>query len=175
MAMEKIYKIQYVDARYSHEKKILLNAKLPLHEAYGYLEEQKDCLLVVFVKSFSPKFKGGDTARMGLVLPKRSLVSLNNQTKISVLKSIRLGTRLAVIFQDIVFFESTEMRDCPLMYTEGVLIKKGTDQIILKDPETIRAYPPPVINHPGGKPTFLCIPLGFIVSIEVIPNIKNVT
>ncbi len=171
--MEKIYKIQYVDARYSYEKKINTKSKLPLHEAYGYIEERKDCTLVIFVKSLLPSIKWGDTLLMGLILPKRATISLNEQTKIPALKNIRVGTRVVVILQDIVFFESTGRRDCSTMYTEGILIKKGIDQVIIKDPETIRTYPLPIANHPGSSPTFLCIPLGFIVSIEIIPSAKN--
>lgn len=173
--MNKVYKIYYVDARYSYEKKILMNVKLPLYSAYGYLKEMADCFIVIFVKLVSSKDKEDDTLRMGLVLPKGSLLSTNEQTKIPALKNIRLGTRVVVVLRDIVFFESTKRRECSLMYTEGILAKKGTDQIIIKDPETIRIYPRPVVNHPGGIPTFLCIPLGFIVSIEIIPNTKNST
>lgn len=164
--MSKIYNIHYVDAYYSYDNEIG-ETKLSPHEAYGYVEKNNDNLVIIFIK------KGGaekdQNIIKGLIMPNTALISTLGSVGNDILSNVEVGSRIKMEWRDIVYVANQPRRDCSMMYTEGVLVKIEKDHIVIKNPETIRAYPKPIKNHPGGGlPTYLVVPVSFITDISVI-------
>ncbi|TSC55092.1 MAG: hypothetical protein LiPW30_558 [Parcubacteria group bacterium LiPW_30] len=171
--MDKIYNIKYVDASYSYEESIN-QTKLDLFEAYGYVEKNKNNIVITFIKKhgISEEKQNHDkevNIINGLVIPDTSLASISSAYKTNILDNIKINYAVSVTWRDVVHVENLPRYDCSVMYTEGILVKIESDYVILKDPKTIRTYPTPVKNHPGsGLPTYLVIPISFITDIEVV-------
>lgn len=174
--MSKIYNIKYIDAyyidsSYGHNKK-LKKTKLFLHEAFGYLKKNGNNIIVTFIKENEVNNKDKKDRKKdiikGLVLPNTAIVSLSSTSKINITKKIPVGSCVAVNWRDMVFVANQPRYDCSVMYTEGILFRVEKDHIVLKNPETIRAYPKPIVNHPAEKPIFYVIPKSFITDITII-------
>jgi len=164
--MDKIYSVKYVDAYYSYEKKIT-QTKLSLFEAHGYVEKNVNNIIIAFIKR--KLAYGREEVVLGLVIPDTALVSVVDTYKTDILKNVAIGSSVTVTWRDVVIFDYGDLRnDCPIMYTEGILVKIEKDHIVLKDPETIRIYPNPVRNYPVEKPNYYMIPISFISDITVI-------
>ncbi len=165
--MSKIYNIHYVDAYYLYDDEIG-ETKLSPHEAYGYMEKNNDNLVIIFIKKVEDS--QNQIIVKGLVIPNTALISaLGSATNDILLRNIEVGSRIKIEWQDIVYVANILRRDCSVMYTEGVLVKIEKDHIVIKNPETIRTYPRPVQNHPGGGlPTYLVLPISFITDISEI-------
>lgn len=164
--MDKIYNIKYVDAYYSYAKNID-ETKLVVHEAWGYMKKNGDNIVITFIKW--KRTHGKEEVALGLVIPDTALISKKDTFDKKILENFEIGMSVVVTWRDVVIFDFADSRnDCPVMYTEGILLKIENDHIVLKDPETIRTYPTPVKNHPTEKPNFYIIPISFIMKIEVI-------
>lgn len=183
--MNTVRRIFYVDAYYSYEpgletkeyypdKKDLRVESTVLHlfDAYGYTETCHDNIVVVFIKKkgipVKEMIQKGEKIIEGIILPDTALLSKVHSCNRDVLKDAKRGARVAVTWRDIVHVENLPRYDCAIMYTEGTLYKIEKDHIVLKETETIRMHPMPVINHPAGKPMWYTIPISFIKEVEVI-------
>lgn len=172
MAMDKICNIKYVDAYYIYEKNIG-ETQLSLFDAHGYVEEVANNIVIIFIKkrgTVNSKTIGNKKAIIkGLVIPDTALVSAVDNYSTNILKNLKEDSMVEIIWRDIVYIANLPRYDCSVMYTEGSLFRIEKDHIVLKDPETIRTYPSPIKNHPGGGlPTYLIIPISFITSIGLI-------
>lgn len=170
--MDKICSIKYVDAYYSYEKNIG-ETKLSFFEAHGYVERDENDIVISFIKErglpFSKIINEKRNIIKGLVIPAKALISVVSNYSTNILSNIHEGSMVEVTWRDIVYIANLPRYDCSTMYTEGSLLRIEKDHIILKNPETIRTYPTPVKNHPGGgHPTYLIIPISFINNIELI-------
>lgn len=183
--MDKIFNIKYVDAHYSYEpdlhtkeyyshKKDLKreSTSVFLLDAYGFVERYHNDIVVAFIKKRGVPLKETiekkEKIAAGLIIPDGALLSVASSPNHEVLKGVKIGSRLAVTWRDISVALGGLQYDCSIMYTEGTLHKIEKDHIVLKDTETIRTHPLPVVNHPAGKPMWYTIPISFIKDIELI-------
>lgn len=183
--MDKIYHIKYVDGHYSYEpdlytkeyythKEDLNVESTAVHflRAYGYVEKHGDDIVVAHAKkkgiTLKEIIKEGGKIGIGLVIPDSSLLSKVCAQNHDVLRGVKIGTRVAVTWRDVVAVANIARYDCAIMYTEGTLYKIEKDHIVLRDTETIRTHPMPVKNHPAGKPLWYTIPISFIKDVEDI-------
>ena len=173
--MKKIYSVKYIDAYYSYVKylKNITQTKLLPFEAHGYVERNGNSIIIIFIKKRKISNKKTITKKenivKGLVIPDTALVSIVDTYKTDILKNITMGLWVSVTWRDVVYVANTPTYDCHIMYTEGIVVKIGSDHIVLKDPETLCVYPSPVENHPGrGLPTYLVIPISFITDVTII-------
>ncbi len=168
--MDKIYKIEYVDASYTYEKKIA-QTKLDSCEAYGYVEKNGSNIIISFIKKMGvvgSLVANKEKIIEGLVIPDMALISKIRTYKTDVLKGIKIGMSLSVTWRDVIHVANMAIYECPVMYTEGILFEIKTDHIVLKNPKTLRINPKPIKNHPSsGLPTYLVVPISFISSVEV--------
>ena len=164
--MDKTYHIEYVDAYYIYTKNIG-QTKLSLFESYGYIKINVDNIIVAFVKR---KISNGkEEVGWGLVIPNTALFSMKDTINKEILKNLKTGMSVAVTWRDVVAFDyGSQRKDCPIMYTEGILVRIKSDHIVLKDPETIGIYPGSIRNHPQEKPTFYIIPISLITDVVII-------
>lgn len=170
--MDKICSIRYVDAYYSYEKSIG-ETKLSFFEAHGYVEKNENNIVVSFIKErglpLSNTISDKKNIVKGLVIPDKALVSVVSNYHTNMLSNINQGSAVEVTWRDIVYIANLPRYDCSIMYTEGIIFKIKKDHIVLKNPETIRTYPAPIKNHPGGgHPTYLVVPISFITDIKLI-------
>ena len=166
MKIDKIYNIRYVDAYYIYAKNTS-QTKLSLHEAYGYIRRNGNNIIIAFIKKKLTNEQ--EEVALGLVIPDTALISKKNTDKNKILANFKTGISVAVTWRDIVIFDSGNLRDnCPIMYTEGILLKIEKDHVVLKNPETVRTYPDPIKNHPKKKPNYYIIPTSFITDIVII-------
>lgn len=183
--MNTVRHIFYVDAHYSYEPDLLTkeyythkedlkveSTSVHFFDAYGYVEKHGDNIVVAFIKKkgASPKdtIRSNEKIIKGIIIPDTALLSKARTCSHDVLKGAKKGSRVAVTWRDIVYVANLPRYDCAIMYTEGILYKIEKDHIVLKDTETIRVHPMPVINHPAGKPLWYTIPISFIKDVEVI-------
>ncbi len=170
--MNNVYNIKYIDAYYSYNKNIS-RTKLFLHEAYGYVERDKDNIIVVFIKEIGEKIgdiirEGGNITK-GLIIPDTSLVSVvRTYSNIDVFGNITEGMFLSITWRDVVYVANLARYDCSIMQTKGVLDKIESDHIVVRDPETTRIYPSSFEGHPAKKPNYYIIPISFISNISVL-------
>ena len=169
--MDKIYNVQYVDAYYTHTKTIG-KTKLSLHNAHGYVEENNGNIIIVFIRKKNVSIRNTIETRenivKGLVIPNTALVSVVTSPKASIIKNVILGTQVTVTWRDIVYVANLPRYDCSVLRTDGHLFRIEKDHIVLKTPKTVRIYPSPIKNHPEGDiPTYLIIPISFILNIEI--------
>ncbi|MBI2046212.1 MAG: hypothetical protein HYT28_02235 [Parcubacteria group bacterium] len=170
--MEKIYNIRYIDAYYIYDKNIDETRLVP-HNAYGYMERNGNNIIIIFIKKRRTDNKKIVSEKRniieGLVIPDAAPLSIVNTHKTNILRNVIEGSFVAITLRDVVHVTNIPRYDCSIMYTEGILFKIKKDHVVLKDPQTIRIYPTPIVNHPGGgKPTYLIVPISFITDIEVI-------
>lgn len=169
--MEEICKIKYIDAYYLFEEKVG-ETKLSPHEAFGYVKKNGDNIIITFIKNVSASGRqdGTDDSFIvkGLVIPDSALLSVSKDFKITIPSNLKESSRVAVTWRDVVYVGNAERGDCSTMYSEGILHSVCDDHIVLRDPETIRTYPAPAVNHPDGKPTYYIIPKAFITDIHTI-------
>jgi len=183
--MDKIYNIKYVDAHYSYEpdlytkeyyadKKDLRVKSTSVYpfSAYGYVERHGSDIVFAFIKkkgvSLKETIENKEKIAAGLIIPDIALLSTARLFSHSVLKGIKIDSRVAVTWRDISVVLGGLQYDCAIMYTEGILYKIEKDHIVLKDTETIRVHPMPVKNHPAGRPLWYTIPISFIKDIEIV-------
>lgn len=183
--MDKIYNIKYVDAHYSYEpdlytkeyyshKKDLRTDSTALFilDAYGFVERHGSDIVVAFIKKKGVPLKETiekkEKIAAGLIIPDVALLSKVRSFSHSVLKGVKVGSRIVVTWRDISVVLGSLRYDCAIMYTEGILHKIEKDHIVLKDTETIRVHPMPVKNHPAGKPLWYTIPISFIKDVEIV-------
>ncbi|MFA6077636.1 MAG: hypothetical protein WC724_01305 [Candidatus Paceibacterota bacterium] len=168
--MDKIYKIEYVDASYTYEKKIA-QTKLDSCEAYGYVEKNGSNIIISFIKKMGvvgSLVANKEKIIEGLVIPDTALISRVKSYKTDILNDMKVGLSISVTWRDVIHVANLPIYECPTMYTEGILFEIKKDYVILKDPKTMRIQPKPLKNHPSsGLPTYLVIPISFISSIEV--------
>jgi len=169
--MDEVYRVEYVDAYYIYEDE-LGETKLSPHEAFGYVERKGDSIVIRFIKKVieegKPDTSDPDHIPEGLVIPDTALLSINKDFKLPALDTIRISSSVIVTWRDVVHVGNMVRTDCSVMYTEGILHRVEDDHVVIKDPETIRTYPLPIANHPGGKPTYLVIPKSFITEIKAV-------
>ncbi len=177
MKIEKTYNAEYVDAYCSYTKTItkINGTSLLVCNAYGFVERNGDNIIIVFIKkhrsSVKKLIRGKGKIIEGLVIPDTSLVSHIKKHKkkdSKILKNISINSSVSVVWRDVVHVANMAVHNCFTMYTEGILIRIESDHIVLKNPETIRAEPPPIKNHPLERPNFYIIPIGFIKDISII-------
>lgn len=189
MKMDKIYNVKYVDAHSSYEpdlytkeyytyKKDLIERSTSVYSfsAYGYVEKRGDDIIIAFIKKKGIPLKNtiekGEKIVDGLVIPESSLASKANLYNRGILKEVKIDSRVAVTWRDPTYIKRLSEYDCSTMYTEGILYKIEKDHIVLKDTETIRTHPMPVVNHPAGKPMWYIIPTSLIKDAEVISKVS---
>ncbi|OGD68846.1 hypothetical protein A2996_02305 [Candidatus Campbellbacteria bacterium RIFCSPLOWO2_01_FULL_34_15] len=173
--MNEIYNIKYVDAFYIDSSyginKKLGKTKLFTHEAYGYVQKNKDNIVITFIKEKTASLerinKKNDLVK-GLIIPDTAILSESLKFKTDAIEKISLRSYISVVWRDVVFVSNEPRYDCSLMYTEGFLFRVEKDHIVIKNPETIRTYPKPIKNHPSEKPLFYIIPKSFIKEIVEI-------
>lgn len=185
MKIDKIYNIDYVDAWYSYEPDLytdkyytyrkdskVKSTSVYLFNAYGYVERHGDDIVVAFIKKkgipLKETIEKKEKIAAGLIIPDAALLSTVCPFSHSVLKGIKINSRVAVTWRDISVVLGSSRYDCAIMCTEGTLHKIEKDHIVLKDTETIRIHPMPVKNHPAGKPLWYTIPISFINDIEIV-------
>lgn len=183
--MDTVRQIFYIDAWSSYEPDLYTKEyythKEDLREkttsvyffsAYGFVEKHGDDIVIAFIKKkgvpLRETIEGGKEIVDGLVIPESSLASKANLYDRDILKEVKIGSRVAVIWHDPTYIRRLSGYDCSIMYTEGTLYKIEKDHIVLKDTETIRTHPMPVKNHPAGKPMWYIIPISLIKDVEVI-------
>lgn len=166
--MQQIYNIKYIDAFYTYKE--IEITKLFVHEAYGYLTIYKDVIIITFIHKVLERKSTSNTKKIikGLIIPSTALQTVNNNYRTNVLNKVILFSNIAVTWRDIVYVANTNRNDCSIMYSEGILYRIETDHIVLKNPETIRINPLPIINHPAKKPIYYIIPNSFITDIVTI-------
>lgn len=185
MKMDKIYSIKYVDAHYSyepdlytkeyytHKEDLRVESTAVSHlSAYGYIKKYGSDIIVAFIKkkgvSLTETIEKGEDIIKGLIIPSTALLSKVQTCNQDVLKGVKIGSRVAVTWRDVVYVANQPRYNCSSMYTEGTLYKTEGNHIVLKDTETIRTHPVPVMSHPAGKPLWYTIPISFISDMEVI-------
>lgn len=179
--MKKISNIFYTDATYWYadelKKKhitvedVKQHAKLPVFEAYGFLEKYKDNLIISFVRTFhSGKQEKNNDSRLafGVIIPETALISRQGENDY-ISKNIKRGMQCAIYWKDTLVVSDGTYRECPVMYTEGLIVAIKKGRILLGNPETIRVKHLPPKNHPQKKADFYQIPLSLVMSIEKIP------
>lgn len=170
--MDIISNIKYVDAYYAYAKEIG-ETKLSVHEAYGYVEQVKDSIIVVFIKKRGSYIKdaikeGGDIIK-GLILPDTSIVSALDTFDTDILKNITENTKVKIEWRDVLYVANSPRYDCSIMSTDGLLYKIKKDHIVLKEPKTTRVYPKNVQKFSENEsPSYLILPISFITKVEVI-------
>ncbi len=168
---DKIYNIKYVDASYTYEKNIG-KKKLSVHEAYGYVKKIEYNIIILFIKerkTIDEMLTDNSEIGMGIVIPDTALLSVVGNYKTDILDKITTGVNVEITWRDVTFVMNMAIYQCTTMYTEGLLYRISSDHIILRDPQTISVHPGPVNNLPGrGLPTYLVIPISFILDISVI-------
>ena len=75
---------------------------------------------------------------------------------------------VSITWKDIVYIANIPIRECSIMYSEGIVVENGKNYIVLKNPETLRLSPGQIENHPKKKPTFYVIPKSLIIEVEII-------
>jgi len=170
--MDNICNIKYVDAYYSYDKH-LKETKLSVFEAHGYVEKNKNDIIVVFIKeknvSVKSMIKEKKKMPMGLVIPDTALIAVSGtNNNLDAINDLTEGVFLSVTWNDIVFVANVARYECAVIYTEGVLYKIKNDHIVIKDPETIHTHPFPVKNHPIKAPNYYIIPTSLISDVSVI-------
>lgn len=169
--MNKVYRIQYVDAYYVYSK-ILPRTALKPHEARGFVIKNGIHTAIIFINEKDRPVQVGKTEIIeGLVIPTASIGPYkpkNNLDTEQNIASIHIKAQVSVEWLDVVRVVNMNRWTCSIMYTEGILERIQTDHIVLRDPETIRTHPNPVKNHPEKKPTFYIIPKSFIKKISAL-------
>lgn len=185
MKMDKIYNIKYVDAWSSYDsdlyadkyytyKKDLKTKSTSVYffSAYGFVERHGSDIVVAFIKKKGIPLKETIEKKEkiidGLIIPDGALLSKATLFSHSVLKGLKMDSRVAVTWRDPTYIKRLPEYDCSILYTEGTLYKIEKDHIVLRDTETIRVHPMPVKNHPAGKPLWYTIPISFIKDVENI-------
>jgi len=183
--MDKIYNIKYVDAWSSYDsdlyadkhytyKKDLRTKSTSVYSfnAYGFVERHGSDIVVAFIKKKGIPLKETIEKKEkiidGLIIPDVALLSKASLFSHNVLKGVKTDSRVAVTWRDPTYIKRLAEYDCSVLYTEGTLYKIEKDHIVLKDTETIRVHPMPVVNHPAGRPLWYTIPISFIKDIENI-------
>ncbi len=168
--MNDIYHIHYVDAYYIDisygAKKALGETRLIPHEAYGYMYQKKDTLIIIFIRKKHEKENDEGNLIKGLVLPDTALVSVVKDFGNDIIKNIKVGSSVSLTWRDSVFVANQPRYDCSEMLTEGVLYRVEKDHIVIQNPVTRRTHPLPTKNHPEEKPLYYIIPISFITSIS---------
>ncbi len=170
--MKLVSNIHYTDAYYISEPVEPLVTKLPHHEAFGFVKQGADGSIII---SFIRECENGDASEnydsdhiaRGLIVPKNALLSKKNNY-LEELRNLKNDEKIAVTWKDVVHVANMSTNDCSTMYTEGFLVNDRRDHIVLKDPETIRIYPAPIVNHPNIKPFYYVIPKSAITHFEHI-------
>ncbi len=166
--MNTICNIKYIDAYYIDssygEEKELGKTKLRLHEAYGYISENDNSLLISFIKEIA----GGENKDVvkGIVIPKKAVKSESLVFNKDIVEDISLGSLVSLDWRDVVFVSNKDRHDCSVMNTKGILFKVEDDHIVIKNPKTLRKYPEPIKSHPEEKPLFYIIPKSFIIEVS---------
>lgn len=183
--MNTVRQIFFVDAWFSYEPDLYTKEYYSYKEdlrvkttsvhafsAYGFVEKHGSDIVIAFIKkkgvSLKEAIEKRDSIVDGLVIPEVSLSSKANSCNHHVLSGVEVGARIAVTWRDPTDIRRLAEYDCSVMYTEGTLYKIQDNHIVLRDTETIRVHPMPVVNHPAGRPLWYIIPIAFIKDIEVI-------
>ncbi|MGB2580690.1 MAG: hypothetical protein WBC83_03270 [Minisyncoccia bacterium] len=183
--MDKIYNIKYVDAwssydadlyadKYYTDKKDLKAKSTSVYffSAYGFVERHGSDIVVAFIKKrgvpLNETIKKKEKIIDGLVIPDVAMLSKVSLFSHSVLKGLKMDSRVAVTWRDPTYIKRLPEYDCSVLYTEGTLHKIEKDHIVLRDTETIRVHPMPIKNHPAGRPLWYVIPISFIKDVENI-------
>jgi hypothetical protein len=183
--MVEVRQILYVDAHYSYEPELhtkeyytdkgdleVPTTSVHFLSAHGYVARNGDNIIIAFIKekavSLDDTIKNGDKIIKGLVITDSALISAFKKCDQSILEGLKVGTRVAVTWRDVVYVANLPRYDCSIMYTEGTLFKIEKDHIVLKETETLRTHPMPAKNHPAGRPMWYTIPISFIKDIEDI-------
>ncbi len=170
--MDKVYNIKYVDAYYTYAKDIK-ETRLPLHEAYGYVERNGSNVVIIFIKKRGTDIKRSMDEKepivKGLIIPDVALIPVAETSAVNMLKGIAVGTSVTVVWRDVICVANMPIYECSVMHSKGVLYRIENDHIVLKEPETMRMSPAPIRNHPksGERPTYLMIPTSFITDVTI--------
>lgn len=168
--MENFSRIFYIDAKYISEDvdyNYLSKIKLDTHEAYGYIEKNKDGDIVLRY-IINTRYK--NFLVEGLVLPigavcKDILIKDDMCFEYNLLKN----SRYEIYWKDIVHVVGQKSEvSVSKMVTTGQLILFKEDFVIIKNPVTLRIYLEPIINHLSFTPFYYVIPKSFIYKINQI-------
>lgn len=158
--MQQIYLIEYVDAQCAYSISKQLSAGLNRHEAFGYITERGEDIIVSFAQDLTA------TIYMGLVIPRGMLVTQAPIAIPKVRKKLKVGASVLVTWLDVVFFSINAPRTTStVVETRGRIRAIHTDHVVISDPETHIVKPGPRRPHPEKKPLLYRIPLGAITSV----------
>lgn len=162
--MDRIAHIKYCDAYYIfiHDYQ---ETRLVLHEAYGYVTEKNNTFFLGFIKNNSKN--SGEPIR-GIIIPKKALVSEVQNPSNQDLFQIPSGTKVSILWQDIVFVANFKREEYSLMETIGIFVGIKNYCVVIKNPKTKKVHPLPEKKHPNEDPTFYIIPMSLVTSVKVL-------
>jgi hypothetical protein len=165
--MKTFSKIEYVDAFYISDDN-LEQIDLYPHVSYGRVYEERDSYFVYSLLSKKNTLDGDFIIEKGLLVPLQSLISSYKKIDSNIFLHSTVNKRVAIEWNDIVYFEEEIPSSLTKMYTEGEVVIKTDTFLVVKDPITIRVSPLPIKNHPKYTPFYYVIPLSFIMAIEIL-------
>jgi hypothetical protein len=171
--MNTIYNIKYIDAHYGYGQYSADVSTLPIQEAYGYVHIGKNDIIVQFIKKkstakeFNP-IKNKDTIVKGLIIPKVLTLPFvkSFDPKEELFAVLEIGKKTEATWRDVTYVANTKRYDSAVMRSRGVLVDIHKDHLVLTQPETMRIYPKPEINHPEKPAAFCRIPLPALTDIK---------
>lgn len=161
--MQQICLIEYVDAQYEYDSSNPLETGLHHYEAFGYVTEHNDDIIV----SFAQDLEG--LMHMGLVIPRGMLITKASTVTPKVQKQLVVGATAMITWSDVVFFTKNAPRtESTVMETRGQIEAIGADHVAISNPHTQVVAPGPRRDHPEKKPSLYRIPLGAITNVMPI-------
>lgn len=159
--MQQIYLIEYIDAQYQYDFSNHLDSGLARHEAFGYVTEGVDEIIISFTQSQDR------TIYMGLIVPKGALATRAAILKPEIIDQIKIGELLTITWLDVVFFtKNTPRTKSTVLETRGHIEAMHADHLVISKPETQIIEPGPLRDHPPKKPVLYRIPLGMIRGVR---------
>lgn len=169
--MQKLICLKYTDAYYLYDTVPPLDIKLPIYEAYGYIEHVRDHIILHFIRESDPDEQYTLSAHLvhkGLLIPNSAIIEKNVASNDVLSKDLILNSEVEILWNDIVKLANSFQDSPSIMRTSGKIATYSKEFIVLENPITVRVYPLPEVKHPEQDPKFYIIPL------SVITDLKNV-
>lgn len=159
---QRIGRVYYYDAYYLHTQEYKSTRPL-LHEAYGFVTEDIDDIVVEFIL---PQKETTNDVIKGLVVPRGALrVQVQNATFPHDTESM-IGTQVYVYWRDVVYVANMPQRESSTMETCGILTGSHEKCIVISQPRTTRIDPLPERPHKDENAVFLMIPFSLVANIS---------
>lgn len=139
------------------------NTRPMLHEAYGFVTEGNNTIVVEFIL---PQKETTKDIIKGLVVPRGALRAQVHKTMFPHNIESIVGTQVCVRWRDVVYVANMPQRESSTMESCGVLIGTHERCVVLSRPQTTRIDPLPERSHKDEGATFLMIPFSFVVGIS---------